>query len=375
MDPEMMRVAQEQMSRRSPADLAALQQQLASNPGLLRFAAESVKNLSPDDVRRAARQLGQARPEEMLDMSRKLAAASADELTAMKAQAEAEAEQRRVSQAVSSAGALKARGNQLHGLGRYAEAAAQYRLAADSLRAAPPSREARSLQVLCAVNLMSCHLKTRRFQECVDEGSEVLAYDPGNVKAYYRRGQAYRELGKLEQAVADLRRARELSPDEDAIAGALRDAQEKLALEMEAKDHPRPRGGVVIEEIVEEEEPSSSQTRSSSTSGYIVSEPSDPAADAQESMMMSFFMNGAPAMSPEDLDRAVRLVVMDGARQVAEAARKAKELLLGANGLVLPIAVLVLAVVFHQLGFVSARWLQFVAIAVVRRVLALRGFK
>uniref|UniRef100_J3LY34 Uncharacterized protein n=2 Tax=Oryza brachyantha TaxID=4533 RepID=J3LY34_ORYBR len=222
---------------------------------------------------------------------------------------------------------------------------------------------------------MSCHLKTRRFQECVDEGSEVLAYDPGNVKAYYRRGQAYRELGKLEQAVADLRRARELSPDEDAIAGALRDAQEKLALEMEAKDHPRPRGGVVIEEIVEEEEPSSSQTRSSSTSGYIVSEPSDPAADAQESMMMSFFMNGAPAMSPEDLDRAVRLVVMDGARQVAEAARKAKELLLGANGLVLPIAVLVLAVVFHQLGFVSARWLQFVAIAVVRRVLALRGFK
>ncbi|KAF0893154.1 hypothetical protein E2562_023184 [Oryza meyeriana var. granulata] len=172
MDPEMMRVAQEQMSRMSPADLAAMQQQLMSNPSLLRFASESIKNLSADDIRRAGRQLNQTRPEEMLDMSRKLAGASPDELAAMKVQAE-----QRISHV-------------------YAEAAAKYRLAKDNLKNVP-SQDAQSLQT-----------------ECVDEVSEVLAYDPSNVKAYYRRGQAYRELGNLEAAVADMRKAHELSPDE-----------------------------------------------------------------------------------------------------------------------------------------------------------------
>ena len=44
-----------------------------------------------------------------------------------------------------------------------------------------------------------------------------------NVKTLYRRGQAYKQLGKLELAVADLRKVVEVSPHEETIAQAVRE--------------------------------------------------------------------------------------------------------------------------------------------------------
>ncbi|XP_062189358.1 outer envelope protein 61-like isoform X2 [Phragmites australis] len=194
MDPEMMRLAQEQMRRMSPDDLARMQQQ----------------------------------------------------------------------------------GNELHSCGQYSDAAAKYKLAKDNLKNVPSSA-AHNLQLQCTLNLMACYLKTGEFDECISEGSEVLTYDSSNVKAYYRRGQAYKELGKFEAAVADLSKAHEISPEDETIAEVLRDTEEKLAREGGEVNR---RKGVVIEEVVEDDSLQSSSSQRSSSPGYTVSQPPEGAGNS-----------------------------------------------------------------------------------------------
>ncbi|KAJ1287826.1 hypothetical protein BS78_02G040600 [Paspalum vaginatum] len=271
MDPEMLRLAQEQMSRMSPDDLARMQQQLMSNPDLIRMASESMKNMRPEDLRRAAQQMNQTRPEDMRDMTEKIANTTPEEFAAMKAQADAQ-----MSYAISGAKMLKKQGNELHNKGQYSDAASKYKLAKDNLKSIP-SAAAHTLQLQCTLNLMACYLKTGQFDECISEGSEVLSYDSSNVKAYYRRGQAYKELGQLEAAVADLSKAHEISPEDETIAEVLRDAEEKLASEGEGVNT---RKGVVIEEVVEDDtsQPSSSQR---SSPGYTVSQPPEGAGNTE----------------------------------------------------------------------------------------------
>ncbi|CAN6218380.1 unnamed protein product [Urochloa humidicola] len=389
MDPEMLRLAQEQMRRMSPDDLARMQQQLLSNPDLLRMASESMKNMNAEDLRRAAKQMSQARPDDIRDMTEKLANATPGEFAAMKAQADAQ-----ISYAISGAKMLKKQGNELHSLGQYSDAASKYKLAKGNLKSIPSSA-AHALQLQCTLNLTACYLKTGQFEECVSEGSEVLTSDSSNVKAYYRRGQAYKELGKLESAVADLRKAHEISPEDETIAEVLRDAEEKLAREGGGLNK---RKGVVIEEIVEDDtsQPSSSQR---SSPGYTVSQPPErassssfppPTADMQETMrnsmkdpatrqmMANMMKNMSPEMmanmseqfgmkltkedaakaqqamsslSPEDLDRMMRW--MERAHKGVQVAKKTKDWLLGRRGLILAIVMLILAFILHQLGFIG----------------------
>ena len=193
MNPEMMRLAEEQMRRMSPDDLARMQRQLASNPDLVKLASESMINMTAHDFKIASQQLNKTSPEEMLSMAEKIATAKPEEFAAMKAQADAQ-----ISHAISGAKALKQQGNELHSRGRYAEAAAKYDLAKDSLKNVP-SAAALTLRVQCSLNLMSCYLKSGKFQECVNEGSEVLlgCDDSSNVvvKAYYRRGRRTEDWG------------------------------------------------------------------------------------------------------------------------------------------------------------------------------------
>ena len=60
------------------------------------------------------------------------------------------------------------------------------------------------MKTACSLNLMSCFLKLGMGQKVVTEGSEVLGHDPNSVKALYRRGQAYKEMGKLKVGDNDL---------------------------------------------------------------------------------------------------------------------------------------------------------------------------
>lgn len=279
MDPEMIRLAQEQISRIPPDQFMKMQQQMMSNPDLIRMATEGMQNLRADDIRLAAEQMKNIRPEEMAEMSSRLAGASPEELAAMRVQADAQR-----TYELQGARSLKNQGNQLHGQGKYKEAIEKYSRGKENLLRMP-TPEAATLRLACSLNLMSCYLKTGELNKAVAEGTEVLENDPNNLKALYRRGQAYKELGKLSLAFRDMSKASKVNPDDAHVKDVLRQIEEQLESqgeeEIEEITHAPLADGPVIEEISEEEAEALSAATSNARKHNEVEPSSQPSAEAE----------------------------------------------------------------------------------------------
>jgi tetratricopeptide (TPR) repeat protein len=80
----------------------------------------------------------------------------------------------------------------------------------------------------------------------VEECSNVIQMDTKNLKALYRRGQAYAAMGRHSMAESDLAAAQRVNPQDEHVAAALRDvrakceaAGEALRVGAEASSHAR----------------------------------------------------------------------------------------------------------------------------------------
>lgn len=115
----------------------------------------------------------------------------------------------------SSAEQLRKEGNELFKCGDYEGALTAYTQAL-SLGATPQD------QAILHRNRAACHLKLEDYSKAESEASKAIEKDGGDVKALYRRSQALEKLGRLDQAVLDLKRCVSLEPKNKVFQESLR---------------------------------------------------------------------------------------------------------------------------------------------------------
>ena len=186
-------------------------------------AAEQMKNMTAEDMKRAAAEMSNMDAE------------------SLKNQYSAAMNQQKAAQDYALRGAeqLKKDGNKLVGEGKYTEAIEKYMRVKNNLKD-DTSPNARALRTSCMLNMSLCFNKTDRFNSAISECTEVLRGDGRSLKAYYRRGQAYLHKKAFREAVADLRRAVKLSPGDETVAAELERAVADLTASGEADDGVTP---------------------------------------------------------------------------------------------------------------------------------------
>lgn len=107
---------------------------------------------------------------------------------------------------------LKEAGTALYKAGEFARAGGKYAEALEKLPAAPASAEDEESRQKLRLNLAQCYLKLASFRAAEALCDAVLAADPLNAKATFRRGQARLGCDALHDALADFLAACKLDP-------------------------------------------------------------------------------------------------------------------------------------------------------------------
>ncbi|XP_076902291.1 peptidyl-prolyl cis-trans isomerase FKBP62-like isoform X1 [Bidens hawaiensis] len=118
---------------------------------------------------------------------------------------------------IEAAGKKKEEGNLWFKAGKYLKASKRYEKAAkyieyDTSFSDEEKKQAKTLKVSCNLNNAACKLKLKDYKQAEKLCTKVLESDSGNVKALYRRAQAYIHLADLYLAEIDIKKALEIEP-------------------------------------------------------------------------------------------------------------------------------------------------------------------
>ncbi|TXG69404.1 hypothetical protein EZV62_004339 [Acer yangbiense] len=110
---------------------------------------------------------------------------------------------------IEATGKKKEDGNALFKAGKYARAAKKYEKAVkyieyDSSFGEEEKKQAKALKVACNLNDAACKLKLKEYKQAEKLCTKVLELESRNVKALYRRAQAYIQLADLDLAEFDI---------------------------------------------------------------------------------------------------------------------------------------------------------------------------
>ncbi|KAJ1269275.1 hypothetical protein BS78_07G198800 [Paspalum vaginatum] len=134
---------------------------------------------------------------------------------------------------IQVAGKKKEEGNALFKLGKYARASKRYEKAAkyieyDTSFSEDEKKQSKQLKISCNLNNAACKLKLKDYKQAEKLCTKVLELDSQNVKALYRRVQAYIQLADLELAEADIKKALEIDPDNRDVKLEYKTLKEKI---------------------------------------------------------------------------------------------------------------------------------------------------
>jgi FK506-binding protein 4/5 len=133
---------------------------------------------------------------------------------------------------IEAAAKKKEEGNVWFKMGQYAKASKRYEKAAkfveyDSAFTEDEKKQSKVLKITCKLNNAACKLKLKDYREAEKLCSKVLELESTNVKALYRRAQAYIELVDLELAELDIKKALEIDPDNRDVKMVYKTLKEK----------------------------------------------------------------------------------------------------------------------------------------------------
>ncbi|KAK1294420.1 Peptidyl-prolyl cis-trans isomerase FKBP65 [Acorus calamus] len=134
---------------------------------------------------------------------------------------------------IEAAGKKKEEGNVLFKAGKYVRASKRYEKAAkyieyDTSFSDEEKKQSKVLKVSCNLNNAACKLKLKDYKQAEKLCTKVLEIESKNVKALYRRAQAYIHTADLDLAELDIKKALEIEPDNRDVKLEWKTLKEKM---------------------------------------------------------------------------------------------------------------------------------------------------